>query len=366
MKFRPSSRWTRSSFFAAGLLALGLLLAGAFSSDSGKTRRIDVFQGEACLPLSGELAGAGDAFRSGFLEGLAGAADSGFVWRWNWTDNGSDPLIAQAWADSVGRSSSPDLLLAGLGSAIEGVRLPVLEPDSTALPEGRNGFRTKSVPTLLLGDGSEQRPGVWSLWPSMVRMRRHLTELLRDAPRPVVVVVAATGSWADVVLSPELREPLGGPVILPHDLDNVRWDEEIKRLWETRPGSVLFWDRPHEATSLLSRPLARGALLRAKLFVPEGTLVPDSLDATVLAPLWQPASPPDSLQCLRYREWGRRVGESLSRSTRLTLSDTLESLREGFRRLPPSDAFESGTQGWSPRLVAESLAAKRPIPAPEH
>jgi hypothetical protein len=348
MNFRPSSRMLRSLFVAAGTLALGLLLAGAFSFGKGQDRKIEVYQGSACLPLSGELAGAGDAFRVGFIEGIASVPDSHFVWRWNFTDNGSDPLLAQAWADSVGRSSSTDLLLAGLGSATEGLRVPRLEFDSTKLPEGRNGFRTKSVPCFLLGDGSPVREGIWNLWPTAERIRSHLRDILRDAPKPVVVVVAATGSWTDIVLS-GLRDSLPGLVVLPHDLDNTRWDEEIKRLWETKPGTVLFWDRPHEASALLAKPLALGALRRARIFVPEGTIVSDSLGVTVMSPVWQPASPPDSLQCLRYRAWGREVGASLVRATRLALSDSLGDLLAGIRRLPPDSlARESWPQGWSP------------------
>jgi hypothetical protein len=366
MKFRPSSRSLRSFAVAAGILVLGLLLAGAFSFGKGQERKVEVFQGSACLPLSGELAGAGDAFRAGFTEGLGSVPDSHFVWRWSWADNGSDPLLAQAWADSVGRSNPPDLLLAGLGAATEGLHVPRRESDSTKLPGGRNEFLTKSVPCLLLGDGSPVREGIWNLWPTTARMRSHLVELLREAKKPVVVVVAATGSWADIVLS-DLRDSLPGLVILPHDLDNARWDEEIRRLWETRPGTVLFWDRPHEASALLAKPLARGALRRAELFVPEGTSVPESLGVSVMAPVWQPGTPPDSLQCLRYRAWGRLVGESLARATRLALSDSLGDLLEAIRKLPPDPrSRESWSQGWSPILVARNPAPGAPQPDSGH
>lgn len=340
----------RSLLLATGVLVIGGLLAGTLSSDRGHERKIAVFLGSASLPLSGELSGAGDAFRTGFTEGLASVPDSGFLWRWDWVDNGSDPLLAQAWADTVGRSTAPDLLLAGLGAATEGLRIPRLASDSTALPLGRNGFRTKSVPCLLLGDGPSAREGVWNLWPTTERMRAHLLEILRAAPKPVVVFLAASGSWSDIVFS-GLRDSLKGLVVLPHDLDNSRWDEETKRLWETKPGTVLFWDRPHEASSLLAKPLAVGALRKAKVFVPEGTIVPDSLDVSVMAPVWQPASPPDSLQCRRYRAWGREVGASLAHATRLALNDSLGDLLEGIRKLPPDTlARETWPQGWSPVL----------------
>lgn len=366
MKFSPSSRTLRSLSVATGVIVLGLLLAGAFSFRQGQERKVEVFQGFGCLPLSGELAGAGDAFRTGFTEGMGSVPDSHFVWRWNWTDNGSDPLLAQAWADSVGHSTSPDLLLAGMGSATEGLRIPRLEFDSTKVPEGRNGFRTKSVPCFLMADGSAGREGIWNLWPTPQRMRAHLLGLLREAPRPVVVVVAATGSWAEIVFS-GLSDSVKGLVVLPHDLENARWDETIKRLWETKPGTVLFWDRPHEASALLAKHLAIGALRRAKVFVPEGTIVPDSLHVSVMAPVWQPASPPDSLQCLRYRAWGRKVGESLARATRLALSDSLGDLLAGIRKLPPDSlSRESWSQGWSPILVTTNPIPGAPQPDSGH
>jgi len=366
MKFRPSSRMLRSLSIATGVLVLGLLLAGAFSFRQGQEKKIEVFQGSACLPLSGELAGAGDAFRTGFVEGIASVPDSHFVWRWNFADNGSDPFLAQAWADSVGRSRAPDLLLAGLGSATEGLRVPRLESDSTKLSEGRNVFRTKSVPCFLLGDGTSGGENIWNIWPTTDRMRAHLLDLLREAKKPVVVVVAATGSWAEIVLS-GLRDSLPGLVVLPHDLDNTRWDEETKRLWETKPQTVLFWDRPHEASALLAKPLAVGALRRAKLFVPEGTIYPGSLDVSVMAPVWQPASPPDSLQCRRLRDWGREVGASLVRATRLALADSLGDLLAGIRKLPPDSlARESWTQGWSPILTSRIPTPRSPQPDSGH
>jgi hypothetical protein len=366
MNFRPSSRMLRSLFVATGVLALGLLLAGSFSFGHGQDRKIEVFQGAACLPLSGDLAGAGDAFRAGFTEGLASVPDSHFVWRWNWTDNGSDPLLAQAWADSVGRSIPPDLLLAGLGSATEGLRVPLLEFDSTKLPEGRNGFRTKSVPCFLLGDGSPAREGIWNLWPTAARMRAHVLDLLRHAKKPVVAVVAVTGSWTEIVFS-GLQDSLPGLVVQPHDLDNTRWDDAIKRFWETKPATVLFWDRPVEASALLAKPLALAVLRHARLFVPEGTIVPDSLDVSVMAPVWQPGSPPDSLQCLRYRAWGRHAGESLARSTRLAIADSLGDLLAGIRKLAPDTlSRESWSDGWSPVLVARNPAPRPPQPDSGH
>jgi hypothetical protein len=356
----------RRLLLGTGILVLATTLAMACSSGRGRDSTIKVLRGSGCLPLSGALSEAGEAFRTGFIEGLVSVPDSVFVWRWEWTDNGSDPFLAQAWADSVGRSISPDLLLVGLGSATEGVLLPRLPSDSTAGPAGRRAVRAESVPWFLLGDGSPAPEWVWNLWPTTDRMRAHLMDRLRDAPKPVVVVLAASGSWADIVLS-GLRDSLKGAVVLPHDLDNSRWDEEIKRLWETKPGTVLFWNRPHEASSLLAKPLAVKALGKAKLFVPEGTIVPDSLDVSVMAPVWQSASPPDSLQCLRYRAWGREVGASLVRATRLAHDDSLRDLRDGFRKLPPDTLVrESWSQGWSPVPGNGIPRLRAPQPEPGH
>ena len=347
MKFDPSSRLARSCFAAGGVLASGLLLAGTIAPADAPRHGPQVFRGRGCLPLSGDLAAAGDAFRRGFQEGIQAESDTTLSWQWSWADNGSDPLVAQAWIDSASRTGDPDALLAGLGSATDGLQVSAGRGDSVQIGMEWSD-RRRPVPLLLLGDGSTTSDRIWHLWPTAAREREAILELLRTAEPPVAVVMAASGSWAEIVFG-GLRDSLPGLSILPHDLDNGKWDGEIKRFWEIRPRTVLFWDRPHEASALLALPLARVALRSAQLLVPEGTVVPDSLRAVVLAPAWQPASPPDSAQCRRYLAWGREVGRSLVRAARLSVADSVADLLHGLRKLPPDSARRvSWPQGWSP------------------
>lgn len=327
----------RSLAALGGSLAAGILLAGTVAPTFAARRGPYAFHGAGCLPLTGDLSPAAQAFRSGFLEGLASSSDSSFRWTWTWTDNASDPSAAQAWADTVPAAPKHDVLLAGLGPALDGFRP-----------------RTDSATWMLLGDGPARGGSTWNLWPTSARERRRLLDLLRDAPKPLAIAVAASGSWAEIVLD-GLRDSLPGAIILPHDLDNSRWDEETKQILENRPGTILFWNRPHEASSLLSRRLAWPVFRNAKLFVPEGTAVPDSMRATTLSPVWQPSSPPDSLQCLRYREWGRATGRSLAEASRLMLRDSLRELRTALGRLrPTSQGVLADSTGWYPDLRVDS------------
>lgn len=366
MKFHPSSCFARSLIAAATALALGLLLTGAKMHDDRPARPLRVFHGSGCLPLSGDLAGAGDAFRQGFLEGVRSMPDSLSQWKWDWTDNGSDPVLAQAFADTVGQAIPCDLVLGGLGSAMEGLVLRTGTQDSLPFRGWATDPVRHGIPWLLLGDGPSADGGVWNLWPTTVRMRSWLLGVLQKSPGPVAIVVTASGSWTDVVFT-GIRDSVPGVLILPHDLDNTRWDDAIRWLLETRPGTILFWDRPGEASSLLSKRLGWSVFRKSRLLVPEGTVLPDSMQASVLSPLWQPASPPDSLQCARYRSWGREAGRSLVAASDLALRDSLANLIVAFRNLPPDTlAREAWSDGWSPVFAPKIPAANPPQPDSGH
>jgi len=326
------------------------LLAGTVVPADSPRRAVRLLRGQGCLPLSGDLSGAGDAFRQGFSQGLAEGRDSSFLWRWQWTDNGSDPLGSQGWIDTLGRAAPiPDLLLAGLGSAIDGFR-PT----------------TDSVPCLFLGDGAPSVPGIWPIWPDAAWMRHRILDWLRNGPTPIAIVVVASGPWTDVVFG-ELRDSLPGVQILPHDLDNTRWDEEIKQFMLNKPRTIVFWNRPHEASALLAKRLGWPVFRKARLLVPEGTVLPDSVTAETIAPVWQPASPPDSSMCLRYRLWGLEVGRALAKASGLMVRDSLPRLATALAKLPvDSHTMESMPQGWVPVWSPGIPSPEWPNPLPAH
>ncbi len=348
MGFGRLSFLMRSLAAVGGSFFLGLLLSGTISPDQAQKRLPHEFRGQGCLPLSGDLSAAGDAFRQGFMGELAEAPDSQFTWRWQWTDNGSDPDLSQKWFDTLTKSPQTDLLLAGLGPAMDGF-------------DPRLG---DSIPCLLLGDGPVRSRNSWAIWPTTEQMRTRLLAILRQAPEPIAIILVASGSWSEVVLG-GLNDSLPDLLVLPHDLDNSRWDDEIKALYQTRPGTILFWDRPHEASSLLSKRLGWSLFRQAKLIVPEGTVLPDSVTATILAPVWQPSSPPDSLQCARYFAWGRHVGRNLVQASRRVVCDSVKNLATAFPLIErDSLGSQTASQGWLP--LADPAISRLSQALPKH
>ncbi len=317
---------------------MGILLAGAVSPAFATKRAPHRFRGLGCLPLTGDLAPAGNAFRDGFAKGLAESRDTLFQWDWRWIDNGSDPLASQAWTDSAGREIRQDLLLAGMGPAVDGFRP-----------------RPDSAPCLFLGDGPDlSSDRIWHIWPTTSRMRSILLRRLRAAPAPVAIVVAASGSWAEIVID-GLRDSLPTALVLPHDLDNQYWDKYVQQILETNPKTILFWDRPHEASALLAKRLAWPVYRKADLVVPEGAVLPDSATATVVAPVWQPSSPPDSLQCARYAAWGRSIGRAVAQASRIVVRDSLHGFHLALPRVAADSlGFEAGANGWFPKIQLDS------------
>lgn len=324
---------------------MGVLLAGAVSPAFATKRGPHRFRGMGCLPLSGDLGPVGQAFRDGFAKGLAEFRDTSFRWDWHWTDNRSDPLATQSWADTSGRDARQDLLMAGMGPAVDGFRP-----------------RSDSAPCLFLGDGPDLAPGrVWHIWPTTVRMRAVLLERLRQAPSPVAIVVTASGSWAEVVID-GLRDSLPGALVLPHDLDNQYWDKYVQQLLETHPKTILFWDRPHEASALLAKRLALPVFQKANLMVPEGTVLPDSVQADIVAPVWQPSSPPDSFQLVRYTRWGRLVGRSVAQASRIVLRDSLRGFQPALECVQAdSPDMETAANGWFPKIKIDSGHRSLPV-----
>lgn len=335
----------RSLAAVVGTMTMGILLAGAVSPAFAVKRAPHRFRGLGCLPLSGDLGPAGLAFRDGFAKGLAESRDTSFRWDWRWTDNRSDPLATQAWTDTAGRHLRQDLLLAGMGPAVDGFRP-----------------RPDSAPCLFLGDGPDPAPGlVWHLWPTTHRMRATLLERLRQAPSPVAIVVTASGSWAEIVID-GLRDSLPGALVLPHDLDNQHWDKYVQQLLETNPKTILFWNRPHEASALLAKRLVWPVLRKADLLVPEGTVLPDSVEASIAAPVWQPSSPPDSLQCARYAAWGRLVGRSVAQASKIVLRDSLRGFQPALERVQADpSAMETAANGWFPKIQIDSGHRSLPV-----
>jgi len=288
-----------------------------------------LFRGAASLPLSGDLGALGAAFREGFLAALDASGDSLWRWEWRWHDGLGDPMEVARWLERQGRDSA-NLLLVGMSSAT--VDLP-------ACP----------LECLVVGDGGFHAPDSlrWDLWTPAARQARRLVARLRTGPAPRAVVFESTGAWAEVIH--HVSDSLPDLMLLPHDLDNTRWDEPVRQMLESKPKTVLFWNGPLDAGSFLERRLAWSILERAKVWVPEGTVVPERIVAEPLAPLWQAQSPTDSLQVARWREWGRTVGGRLGKATGSRIRDSLPNFRKAFRNMPADSTVEVDSSAWFPR-----------------
>ncbi|HXP90721.1 MAG TPA: hypothetical protein VN931_07325 [Fibrobacteria bacterium] len=312
---------------ATASILLSLLLVGGAGSHPRPTRSGPRhFLGRGSLPLSGDFAGAGKAFRDGFLAGLRSVPDSLFDWTWTWSDNGGDPSLAGSFVATDDRMRS-DLVLVGLSSV------------ATGLPACRETC-------LVLDDGGRHGPDSlrWDLWTPMPVQRRRLLALLRHAEPPRMLVVEATGSWTEPVF-PALVDSLEGLQVILHDPGNSRWDDAVAQILDVHPRSVLFWDSPADAASLLSRRLAWPAFRSAKLWVPEGTPLPAGIQADTLRPIWQvvPGNGNPS-----WNRWGWRCGRALAEASRSHLCDPTGNWIRAFARVPPDSGFSTGTAGWYP------------------
>jgi len=316
----------RIAAVAVGTLVLSLLVVGAGSRPRLPGSGVRHFLGQGSLPLSGDYADAGNAFRDGFLAGLGSVPDSLFDWTWNWVDNGGDPAQARTFAASAG-GVRDDVLLIGLSSV------------ATDLPACRKVC-------LVLDDGRQHRPDPlrWDLWTPVPIQRARLLALLRNAAPPRMLVVEATGSWTEPVF-PALVDSLAGLQVILHDPGNTKWDDAVARILEVRPHSVLFWDSPTDAASLLSRRLAWSALACARMWVPEGTAIPPGIRADTLRPVWQ-AVPGSST--VSWTRWGWNCGRALAESSRDYLRDSTSDWIHAFSRTPPDSALETFGTGWCP------------------
>jgi hypothetical protein len=160
------------------------------------------------------------------------------------------------------------------------------------------------------------------------------------------VVVEATGAWTEPVF-PALSDSLPGLLVLLHDPDNSRWDDAIQQILQLRPRTILLWNSPSDASSLLARRLAWPVFSAAKLWVPQGTVVPDGLHADTLRPVWQ-AVAGDSAQIPAWKQWGWRCGQALARSSRRRVLDTLASWNDAFGAIVSEPGLDAGPSGWYP------------------
>jgi len=314
---------------AVGSLLLSLLVVGAGSRPRHPGSGPRHFLGHGSLPLSGDYADEGIAFRDGFREGLGSAPDSLFDWKWNWTDNQGDPDLARQFVASTGKPAS-DLELVGLSSI------------ATDLPPCREVC-------LVLDDGGPHRPDPlrWDLWTPAPIQRGRILALLRGAAPPRMVVVAAAGPWTEPVL-PGLVDSLAGLQVILHDPGNSKWDDAVAQILEIRPRSILFWDAPADASSLLSRRLAWSVFLSAHLWVPEGTAIPTGFRVDTLRPVWQaaPGSGGDS-----WNRWGRLCGRALANSTRDMLKDSTSNWMRALSRSAPDSGLDTSSTGWYPGRI---------------
>ena len=174
--------------------------------------------------------------------------------------------------------------------------------------------------------------------------RNRLLGILRTSPPPRTLVVQATGPWTEPVF-PDLSDSLPDLQVILHDADNSRWEDAVSQILAQRPKTILFWDAPAEASSLLARRLAWPVIRNAAVWVPEGTDGPSWLHADTLRPLWQvvPGSASGS-----WKRWGWRCGRALALSSRLRVLDSLSEWIPAFAIVPADSTLRSSATGWYP------------------
>lgn len=327
--------------FAA--IALCLPALGGCSSEHGSRSSARVFSGAGSLPLSGDFAAGAAAFRGGFEEALAASSDSTVSWTWSWHDNGGSAEDLQGWLDSVstGTAPAPDLLLAGFATAVEGVDLAKIR-----------------APILWFGDGAPvSHPDLWPLWPDQRALRRLLTAWIAQRDTPSVALVLADAAWTPAFLD----TAYAGMEVIPHDPLMRRWDREIGQILARRPRTLVFWDRPEDAASLVARPLLARFLPGRSLLLPDGVDAPDGARVYRARPLWQPALPMDSIQSAFLRAWGGVVGRAVATSAMARARDTAASWRSAFRVARCDSArVDPPEGGWLPRMeIVEEVRGER-------
>lgn len=329
-----------SRMFSTTLVATWLTLAGC---SSGKISPVGPhrFTGKASLPLTGDMAPFGLAFREGFEAGLVSRGDTTFVWNWEWSDNEGAPDLLQAWVDSfaLGPEDSArrlDMALGGLGGVASGVMLDQV-----------------SAPLLWMGDGTATPPeNVWSLWPSHDELLQVLRQWHVQRDTPSVALVLADGAWTVPFL--DHPDAFPGLVSFPHDPGTRRWDREMGQILAMKPRTVVVWNRPEDATSFVSRPLIQPFLVGRDILLPDGA--PSPLGAIVhrFRPLWQPALPADSLQTSYLRNWGFQVGVALASASHQAQRNPTMPWFVALRSAACDSArLDRPAGGWIPRLRIE-------------
>lgn len=324
----------------AQILVASLALLGC-TTNKVSTAGPHRFLGKASLPLTGDMAPFGLAFREGFEAGLLSRGDTAFVWSWEWNDNEGAPDLLQAWVDSFALPSgesaaSLDLALGGLGGVTSGVMLDRI-----------------SVPMLWMGDGTATPPEqVWSLWPTHGELLQVLSQWHSRQDTPSVALVLADGAWTVPFL--DHPEAFSGLVSLPHDPGTRRWDREMGQILAMRPNTVVVWNRPEDAASFVARPLIAPFLAGRTVLLPEGAPAPAGAFVHRFRPLWQPSLPADSLQTSFLRAWGFQVGSALASASHQAHRHPTMPWFVALR----SAACDSGrldrpSGGWMPRLRIE-------------
>lgn len=329
-----------SRMFTTTLFATWLALAGC---TSGKISPVGPhrFLGKASLPLSGDMAPFGLAFREGFESGLLSRGDTAFVWTWEWTDNEGAPDLLQAWVDSFDTPAADttkrlDLALGGLGGVTSGVILDRV-----------------SAPLLWFGDGTATPPEmVWPLWPSHDELLQILRQWHSQQDTPSVALVLADGAWTVPFLNHPAAFP--GMVSLPHDPGTRRWDREMGQILAMKPNTVVVWNRPEDAASFVLRPLIAPFLANRTILLPDGAPAPLGAVVHRFRPLWQPALPADSLQTAFLRSWGFQVGSALASASHQAHRHPTMPWFVALRSAACDSArLDRPAGGWSPRLRIE-------------
>lgn len=258
------------------MVGLWMLLGlGACQKEATPVREIRV---DAVLPLTGNLALAGQAFAKGFAELGNQATDSTKI-TVTLLDNASQADSTRALL-ATGRSA---YLVAGLGYAtIE------LEPR-------QEGF------ALWVGQ-EPQAPAGWTPLSATIQAQSQmLLAWCKAAPRPLAIVFGATGQWAPLVQE-HLALALDSVHLIPHDGGETQWNREATRLLVVKPASVVLWHGLEQARSLLARPDLDSVWRQAKVLGPVGAGASQSW-----GPLWEPSATPNPAELAFWQEAGRQA-----------------------------------------------------------
>jgi hypothetical protein len=257
------------------LLALGLL---SCRKEEAPPRSLKVV---GILPLSGIFSADGKAFRLGLEQGLEDGRPDSLRIAFEVLDNASSVDSSHAL---LARIPPCRWLVAGIGPAVSD--LPA--------PSGARG--------VWVGEGTPADSQWLRVSTGAGSAADSLISWYRRVPKPVAVLFPASGAWAPAIQE-HLARAADSLVLIPHDAGEQDWSREVERLWTRRPRSVLLWNSPEEARSLMRHPDLRRLWKKVSVLGPLGSGTREAW-----GPVWDPSLSPDSLELAHWQALGRRVG----------------------------------------------------------